>query len=208
METHRLRALPSETCGLWSGITDQVLCSCCDLSLMFDDIFLLLLLLGTRLVQLRDVVALQPLKVIVDHADAAYVLQMVSSCKVFSTALVTHLVDFHNNHQFVVFQIHLVSFSHDVCDLLDYAVARQNIVIAYRRPNCKLHGKKSQPPHASISHTLICSPSSSWTRPGERAHKYIPYAPGKVLDESAERELSTPPARDPRCWLDPSMSWV
>lgn len=54
---------------------------------MFDDIFLLLLLLGTRLVQFRDVVALQPLKVIVDHADAAYVLQMVSLCKVFSTAI-------------------------------------------------------------------------------------------------------------------------
>lgn len=57
---------------------------------MFDDIFLLLLLLlllRTRLVQLRDVVALQPLKVIVDYADAAYVLQMVSLCKIFSTAI-------------------------------------------------------------------------------------------------------------------------
>lgn len=112
---------------------------------MFDNIFLLLLLLllGTRLVQLRDVVALQPLKVIVDYADAAYVLQMVSSCKVHSHTLATHLVDFHNNHQFVVFQIHLVSLSHDVCDLLDHAVARQNIMIAYCRPNCKLHGKES-----------------------------------------------------------------
>lgn len=126
-----------------------------------------------------------------------------------SHTLATHLVDFHNNHQFVVFQIYLVSFSHDVCDLLDHAVARQNIVIAYRRPNCKLHGKKSQLPQPRISNTLICSPSSSWIRPGERVHtRYIPYAPGKVLDESAERELSTPPARDPRCWLDPSMSWV
>lgn len=87
-----------------------------------------------------------------------------------SHSLATHLVDFHNNHQFVVFQIHLVSFSHDVCDLLDHAVARQNIVIAYCRPNCKLHGKKSQPLHASISHTLISGSSSSWIRPGERAH--------------------------------------
>lgn len=60
-----------------------------------------------------------------------------------SYTLATHLVDFHNNHQFVVFQIYLVSLSHNVCDLLDHAVARQNIVIAYRRPNCKLHGKKS-----------------------------------------------------------------
>lgn len=123
-----------------------------------------------------------------------------------SHTVATHLVDFHNNHQFVVFQIYLVSPSHDVCDLLDHAVARQNIMIAYRRPNCKLHGSKESAAHFEHADLWLIIVLDQTRRAS--THKYIPYAPGKVLDENAERELSTPPARDPRCWLDPSMSWV
>lgn len=53
-------------------------------------------------------------------------------------AVATHLIYLYKDEELVIGQIDLMAGTNDGCDLLDNAVAGQDVVVAYRGSNCKL----------------------------------------------------------------------